>query len=1452
MHAATKVTIGLALVGLASWFLVTRRAGSGREEPAEERGWFEDRTARAGVDAPHQNRVFDNPYAEIMQGYTALGATASVADVDGDGFEDVYFTVSNDRGLNRLYRNEGDFTFTDIAVEAGVAQGNDARNASALSLFCDFDNDGDPDLVLVRFGQTLLFENQRSATGELAFEEVSTAAGIAPRRLNSIEAICFDADRDGDLDLFLANYFAPVDLFDPETPRFFPESFETARNGGGVTYYRNLWADEGRLTFVDATAEAGLGEISGWMLDLGHGDADHDGDDDLYLAADFGTDHFLRNDGGVFLDVSADTIGVDTKKGMNVEWGDFDRDGWLDIYVTNITDEYMNEGNFLWHNDGGRGFVDVAREVGARDTGWGWAGKFLDYDNNGWLDLMVANGWVSGSRDPADNYVKDIFEIIQDPSIDLADARSWPPIGTKSLSGYQRNVLFRNDHGTYVDVADRHGLDAELDSRGIAVADFDRDGRPDLFVTNAGKPPQLWRNVQPTGRPAIGLELEGRESNRDAVGARVWIVADGRAQLDFVDGGNGFASTSSKRLHFGLDRAERVEALVVVWPSGLRQEFADLPVGRHYRLIEGQATLLGGPAPIPERRRAQAVTAPPEVWTRFAAVAIATDDAGSALPDLGEGAEGAAGLAPYREGVDAFARGEAEVAISRLERALELEPNNLRFGADYRQVIITSSGRDRAGYQRALRFLGELSERQPDAPNLLLNLAFAHVDRIPLEGAITQVIQANTALGLFTRALEVEESWLGRYSRGNALLFWPPIFGRVPAAISDLEHAIALAANEPARPYHGRAWAALGDAHWRLGDVDRAVQIWRDGATRYPEDPELTTRLQHHARSTLEAFFEDRFDPNRGVATDLGEIFGTPTTVVDTPAVLGGRARSADTAVRFEEVSQAAGINFIHRTRRFGGPKAEVLEMFTHGGAAVAVGDYDGDGDDDLFVTDSALGAQNRLWRNDSPIGGPVRFVEVEGALGLSGGNDAHAIVADALWLDYNNDGNLDLYVGRFGAPLLYRNLGGSPPRFEEIAQAVGLDLFGNTIGTVAFDADGDGYLDLMLANYFAPIDLTRLETSSVLPNDLDRADNGGGVTFYRNVALPDGGRGFRDETRRAGLADLRGWSLDIGHADLDDDGFQDVYVAGDFGTDRVLWGRGDGTFEDSTSASLGGFDTRKGMNVDMGDPDRDGRLDIYVTNITDDYMKECNFFWHNLGGRKFLDVSRENGTCDTDWGWAAKFGDWDNDGWEDLFVVNGLRSRDPERDYIPLLLDTTILKPGVDFSRLESYPDIGTMSWSGYQKQRLFHNAGDGTFVEIGRLAGVDNDLDGRGIGVGDFDRDGRLDFYQSNVDQQALLYQGASTTRHHWLGVRLVGTRSNRNAIGARIRVEAAGGTLIREVNGGNGYASASSLTAHFGLGASNRVDVVEVRWPSGTVERFPVAGVDRILALVEEEGQ
>jgi len=568
-------------------------------------------------------------------------------------------------------------------------------------------------------------------------------------------------------------------------------------------------------------------------------------------------------------------------------------------------------------------------------------------------------------------------------------------------------------------------------------------------------------------------------------------------------------------------------------------------------------------------------------------------------------------------------------------------------------------------------------------------------------------------------------------------------------------------------------------------------------------------------------------------------------------------------AIRFEEIAERAGVRFVHTPRSFEGRhKHQVLEMFTDGGAAVAVGDFDADGFEDLFITDSDTGKPNHLMRNN----GDLTFTEVTETAGVGGGNDPHAIVADALWFDYDNDGRLDLYVGRFSTPLLYRNEGPDAEgryRFTEVASRIGLTVFGNTIGAIAFDADADGWLDLMLANYFPAHNLLELETRNVLPNNLDYADNGGGVTFYRNVELASGERGFVDETAKAGLAHHTGWSLDIGHADLNNDGFQDVYVAGDYGTDRLFINRGDGTFADVTEEAMG-LDTRKGMNVDMGDYNRDGWLDIYVTNITDEYMKECNMLWHNVGAVDgevtFLDMARETETCDTDWGWAAKFGDFDNDGWEDLFVVNGLRSAGPE-NYIPVLLTNTIIKPGVDFSDLESYPDIGEMTWSGYQKQRLFRNMGDSTFKEIGAEAGVDTDLDGRGIGLGDFDNDGRLDMFQANVRQPALLFHGVTEDPGSWVGIKLIGTESNRDGIGARVVVRAGGDgvdseSYLREVNGGNGYSSQSSHRLHFGLGRASRVESVEIRWPSGRVETLTARNGKPPIALnavsIIEEGK
>jgi len=543
---------------------------------AGESRWFQDVTKEAGINHRHTNRSFDNPYAKIMAGYTALGASAAVADYDGDGYDDVYTTDSKLGGKNRLYHNNHNFTFTDMAEDAGVADGNDDQNAMADSLWLDYNNDGRPDLLLIRFGHNKLYEN----LGNGKFRDVTKKAGI-DRYSNAITAIAFDYDRDGQVDLFVGSYFQPINIFKPNSPRFFPESFETANNGGGLTVYHN----NGNGTFTDVTAKAGFA-LSGWTLDLGHADADNDGFDDLYVACDFGTDRFFHNNGnGTFTDITEKAIGFDTKKGMNVDWGDYDNDGLLDIYVTNITDDYMREGNFLWHNNGNLTFTDVSRETGTSETGWGWGAKFFDYDNDGWQDLYVVNGWVSAGKE---SYVPDVFAMVTKPGIDFADARNWPPMGNKSLSGYEKKKLFHNEHGqTFRNEAARHGVDSIRDGRGIAIADFDNDGKLDMFVANANGEPYLYRNTMPAGSHWVQFRLEGKRSNRMAVGAQVRVKADGATQLQFVNGGNSFAGQSSNRLHFGLGKTAKIDQVEVRWPTGEREIFSGLEVDKLNRITEG-------------------------------------------------------------------------------------------------------------------------------------------------------------------------------------------------------------------------------------------------------------------------------------------------------------------------------------------------------------------------------------------------------------------------------------------------------------------------------------------------------------------------------------------------------------------------------------------------------------------------------------------------------------------------------------------------------------------------------------------------------------------------------------------------------------------------------------------------------------------------------------------------
>src|SRR5262249_8976622 len=509
-------------------------------------------------------------------------------------------------------------------------------------------------------------------------------------------------------------------------------------------------------------------------------------------------------------------------------------------------------------------------------------------------------------------------------------------------------------------------------------------------------------------------------------------------------------------------------------------------------------------------------------------------------------------------------------------------------------------------------------------------------------------------------------------------------------------------------------------------------------------------------------------------------------------------------SIRFEEIAAKAGVRVQHHTRMFHGRNADVLHMFTSGGATVAVGDYDNDGFEDIFVTDSDAGKPNHLFHNN----GDMTFTDVAVKAGVAGGNDPLSVVSDALWFDYDNDGKLDLLIARFGTPILYHNEGNG--KFKDVTPVSGLTKFGNTIAVIAFDYDNDGNLDLLFGNYFKPVNLLDLKDPHVLPNDLDNAVNGGGVTLWRNT-----GKGtFEDVTEKAGLGKVTGWVLDVGHGDFNNDGLQDIYIACDYGTDHVFINKGDGSFREVTEKATG-WDTKKGMNVDVADYDNDGWLDVYVTNITDEYMKECNMLWHNNGDGTFTDVSKETGTCETGWGWAAKFADLDNDGWQDLFVVNGLRSAGPE-SYVPLLLPV-ITTAGLDITDVNNWPDIGNRTWSGYQKKKLFRNLGNGSFKDVAPDAGVDNNLDGRRIGVADFDNDGRHDLVQTNADQPFLLYHSVSKKPVNWIELKLIGSKSKRDAIGARVRLESGGGSQIREVDGGNGYAGQSTRRIHFGLGSA-----------------------------------
>lgn len=567
LRFATRI---LSLIGYGAFF--------GLPLPVMAEPYFQDISDRAAAQVKHLPPVFHKKLDHIMEMVAAGAAGGAIGDFNKDGYQDVF--VNNPRlgSQNALLKNNGDLTFTDVAVQAGVADLNNDGQTSTMGLFLDYDGDTWLDLLVVRFGRSLLFRNRRDGT----FENVSGKAGI-DRKVNALAAIAFDYDKDGDLDIYLGSYFRDLDMFDLKTSEneILHDSWEVSRNGGSNVFYVN----NGDGTFTDKTRELGV-EDTGWTMAIAHSDLDNDGWQDIYVANDYGRDVIFRNNGkGGFENVSEEAIGIDTKKGMNAETGDYDNDGDMDIYVTNVTEEFLMECNMLWQNDGKGRFVDVSQELNVCDTGWGWGGKFFDYNNDGWLDLYVANGFFTGPKNQS--YLDVLLPAIWESGENPSDPSAWPPLNGMGMASSEANVLFTNHKGKFQRETGS-GLEVKKDSRAILIADFDNDGWLDMFVTNNDDYTQLYRN-KALDAPAnhwLEVELEGRAPNTSAIGARVYAKAGGTMLMREVNIGNGFGGPSMLRQHFGLGKHEKVDELTVIWPSGEKRVYKSVDVNRIVRISE--------------------------------------------------------------------------------------------------------------------------------------------------------------------------------------------------------------------------------------------------------------------------------------------------------------------------------------------------------------------------------------------------------------------------------------------------------------------------------------------------------------------------------------------------------------------------------------------------------------------------------------------------------------------------------------------------------------------------------------------------------------------------------------------------------------------------------------------------------------------------------------------------
>jgi enediyne biosynthesis protein E4 len=528
----------------------------------------------------------------------------------------------------------------------------------------------------------------------------------------------------------------------------------------------------------------------------------------------------------------------------------------------------------------------------------------------------------------------------------------------------------------------------------------------------------------------------------------------------------------------------------------------------------------------------------------------------------------------------------------------------------------------------------------------------------------------------------------------------------------------------------------------------------------------------------------------------------------------------------------AAGVDFVHRRPTFDPKIANVEPHVAALGASVSVADFDADGWPDLYFTNSRFGEPNALYRNR----GDGTFEEVATSAGLANLNrPGDGVSMGAVWGDVDNDGREDVLVYRYGYLALFRNVDGR--RFEDVTAQAGLRRWVNSNGAIWLDYDRDGLLDLYVTAYFRDVDLWHLATTRIMHNSFEFATNGGKNLLFRNL----GGGKFEDVTDRMGVGSTR-WTLAAASADFNGDGWPDIYLANDYGPEELYLNDRGRRFV-LTTAGLES-ESKSGMSVALGDAFNRGRLDVFVTNISErGYLFQNN----NLRLNQMLEAGRfrnvaEGEIADAGWAWGAQFGDLNNDGTNELFVANGFISADRQKSYWYAMSKIAGANARF-FEDASSWPPFGNVSLSGYERSRVYLNRGVAGWVDVARRAGVTDVYDGRAVALADLSNRGAVDVIVANQNQPAVLYRGYPDSTNHWIAFRLVGTRSNRSAIGAEVVLESGDLRQRRIVDGGSGFASQNDRRLHFGLGRREWVDRVVIHWPSGgapqVLRRPPIDG-------------